>query len=367
VVTQFAISQILIVTTIVAVSQMDFIRTADLGFDQEAVLLLPSSSDSAVMVKHAAFKQELLKIPGVRLVSICSDIPSSDNNSATNFAFNHKPDENFSLYLKFGDADYFKTFDLKMVAGEPYRMDDTSRKVVVNETLLRKLNVSDPQTAIGMEIRMGGGRWRKICGVVKDFKTNSLRETVKPLLIGINKHHMGLFSVKLHTSSLKNSQDEIQKVWDKFFPDYAYSSSFMEEHIQSFYRQEEQMSLLYKIFASLAILISCLGLYGLVSFMAVQKTKEVGIRKVLGAGISNIVFLFSKEFTWLIAVAFVIAAPLAWYFMNSWLDNFAYRVHIGWTVFLIAILASMLVAWISVGYKALRAAVANPIKSLRTE
>lgn len=367
VVAQFAISQILIVFTLVAVSQMDFVRTSDLGFNQEAVLLLPSSSDSAVVVKHSAFKQQLLQIPGVKLVSICSDMPSSDNNSATNFAFNHKPDENFSLFLKFGDPDYFKTFDLKLVAGEPYREDDTARKVVVNETLLRKLNISDPQKAVGMEIRMGAGRWRKICGVVKDFKTNSLRETVKPLLIGINKHHMSLFSVKLHTSSLKGTQDEIRKVWDTFFPDYAYSSSFMEEHIQSFYRQEEQMALLYKIFASLAILISCLGLYGLVSFMAVQKTKEVGIRKVLGAGIGNIVYLFSKEFTLLIALAFVISAPIAWYFMNTWLDDFAYRVHIGWTVFLIAILASVLVAWVSVGYKALRAAIANPIKSLRTE
>ena len=367
VVTQFAISQALIVTTLVAVSQMDFIRTTDLGFNQEAVLLLPSSSDSAVVARHSAFKERLLQIPGVKLVSVCSDIPSSDNNSATNFAFNHQPDENFHLYTKLADADYFKTFDLKFVAGEGYRANDTSRQVVVNETLLRKLNVSDPQKAVGMEIRMGGGRWRKICGVVKDFKTNSLRETVKPLLIGINRRHMALFSVKLHSSSLKKTQDEIRKTWDEFFPDYAYSSSFMEEHIQSFYQQEEQMALLYKIFASLAILISCLGLYGLVSFMAVQKTKEVGIRKVLGAGIGNIVYLFSKEFTLLIVIAFAISAPLAWYFMNSWLDNFAYRVHIGWAVFVIAILASVLVAWISVGYKALRAAIANPIKSLRTE
>ncbi|MGH2565100.1 MAG: ABC transporter permease, partial [Ginsengibacter sp.] len=150
-------------------------------------------------------------------------------------------------------------------------------------------------------------------------------------------------------------------------PEYANTSSFMDENINNFYKQENQLSLLYKIFAGIAIFISCLGLYGLVSFMAVQRTKEVGIRKVLGASVANIMYLFSKEFTSLIVVAFIIAAPLAWYMMNNWLQNFHYRIQIGIGVFALAVLISVMIALITVGYKSIKAAIANPVKSLRTE
>jgi ABC-type antimicrobial peptide transport system permease subunit len=156
-------------------------------------------------------------------------------------------------------------------------------------------------------------------------------------------------------------------MWDKYNPEYAANSYFMDETINDFYKQENQLSLLYKIFAGIAIFISCLGLYGLVSFMAVQRTKEVGIRKVLGASIGNIVYLFSKEFTLLIIIAFTIAAPLAWYMMNSWLQNFHYRIQMSAGMFVLAVLISVVIAWITVGYKSLKAATANPVKSLRTE
>ncbi|HOZ86485.1 MAG TPA: ABC transporter permease [Bacteroidia bacterium] len=367
VITQFAISQALIVGTIVAVSQMDFIRTADLGFNKDAIVVLSSSSDSSVLLRQKPFKENLLKIPGVKHVSLCSDVPSSDNNSGTNFAFNHQPDENFTLFTKFADADYFKTFGLEFSAGEAYQPDDTSGKVVVNETLLKKLNIKNTEEAIGKDIRMGGGRWRQIVGVVKDFKTNSLREEIKPLMIAPRKKHFSIIAVKLLGNNLPASQAEIQRYWDRFFPEYAFDASFMDENIERFYQQEKQMALLYKIFASLAIFISCLGLYGLVSFMVVQKTKEVGIRKVLGAGIHNIVLLFSKEFTILIGVAFTISVPLGWFLMNNWLNNFVYRVSIHWQVFAVSVVISILIAWVAVGFKAIRAAMANPVKSLRTE
>jgi predicted permease len=367
VVVQFAISQILIVGTIVAVSQMEYVRTADLGFNKEALLIVSSSTDSVAQAKHAAFKQALLQLPDVSMVSLSSDIPSSENNAGTNFAFDHKDDENFTLYTKLADADYFETFGLKFAAGGPYEATDTAGSVVVNETLIRKLNLKEPQAAIGKQIRTGGGRWRTIVGVVADFKTNSLREEVKPLYIAARKSRFRMVSIKLKSTSLVRSQQAIEKVWDKFYPEYAYSSMFMDENIENFYRQEKQMALLYKIFSGLAIFISCLGLYGLVSFMTVQKTKEVGIRKVLGAGVGNILLLFSKEFTLLIGLAFVIAVPVSWYVMTNWLNNFAYKITISWVVFAVAIAFSLIIAWISVGYKALRAALANPVKSLRTE
>lgn len=368
VVTQFAISQVLIVGTIVAISQMNFVRNADLGFNKEAILVLSGSSDSTVLSQQIAFKQNLLQLPGVQSVSFSSDVPSSDNNWGTNFYFNHGSEEKYSLYFKCADEDYFKTFGLQFIAGHGYERSDTMKDVVINETLVKKLGLKNANDAIGKEIRMGGrDAWRTIVGVVKDFKTNSLRDEIKPTLIGPRKRFYSNTSVKIRSASLSQTKDAVLKTWDKYYPDYATTNYFMDESINNFYEQEDQLSLLYKIFAGIAIFISCLGLYGLVSFMAVQRTKEVGIRKVLGASAANIVYLFSKEFTLLIIVAFVIAAPLAWYIMNNWLQNFAYRIQMSIGVFVLAIVASVIIALITVGYKSLRAAMMNPVKSLRTE
>lgn len=367
VVTQFAISQVLIICTIVAISQMNSVRNADLGFNKEAVLVLSSNTDSVILSKMDAFKQELQGINGVQSVSFSSDVPSSDNNWSTNFAYNHKDDESFGLFLKFGDEDYFKTFQLQFAAGQGFSHSDTIRDVVVNETLLAKLGIKNPEEAIGKEIRMGRQPWRTIVGVVKDFKTNSLREETKPLLIAARKNVYQNTNVKIKSQNITQAREAVQKLWDKYYPDYANQASFLDESIERFYRQENQMSLLYKIFSGIAILISCLGLYGLVSFMAVQRKKEVGVRKVLGASVGNIVYLFSREFTILIVIAFVIAAPLAWYLMSQWLNNFNYRINIGIWVFAIAMLVSVTIAWITVGYKSVKAALVNPVKSLRSE
>ena len=203
--------------------------------------------------------------------------------------------------------------------------------------------------------------------MVKDFKTNSLKEETKPLTIAARKSFYFTLAVKLHTEHLSQTVAQVQKLWEKTYPEYAYTSHFTDDTIEEFYKQENQLSLLYKIFAGIAIFISCLGLYGLVSFMATQKTKEVGIRKVLGASVGNIVVMFSKEFTVLVTIAFIIAAPVAWYFMNNWLNNFQYRISIGISVFALAIVASLIIAWITVGYKAIRAAMVNPVKSLKSE
>ena len=367
VVIQFAISQVLIIGTIVAVSQMNYVRSADLGFNKDAILLLGGNTDSVMLSNQPAFKEALLKIPGVKGISFASDMPSSESNQGTNFAVDHKPDEFFTLFLKFGDEDYFKTFGLQFIAGKGYAKSDTISQVVINETLLRKLNIASAESAIGKELRIGGGKWKSICGVVKDFKTNSLREEVKPTMISSKRNRYQLSCIKLHTQNMVQAQKQIQQTWDRFFPDYIYIGSFMDESIEKFYEQETQMALLYKIFAALAIFISCLGLYGLISFMVVQKTKEVGIRKVLGAGISNILYLFSKEFALLIAIGFLIAAPLAWYFMNEWLGNFAYRIQISAGIFVLAVVTSLTVAFMAVSYKAIKAAIANPVKSLRSE
>jgi ABC-type antimicrobial peptide transport system permease subunit len=367
VVLQFTISQALIIGTIVAITQMDYVRNADLGFNKEAVMVLGANKDSASLSRLKPFKSELLRIPGVRMVSLNSDAPSSDNNWGTNFAFDHKNDEDFILYLKFADRDYFKTFDLKFISGEPYRDDDTTTGVVVNENLMKQLGIKSASELIGKDLRLGGGRWKRIVGVVNDFKTNSLREDIKPVMIAAKGHYHDRVAIKLHSQNIAATKKEIEKRWEEFFPEYAFFSFFVDESIERFYQQENRLAFLFKIFAGLAIFISCLGLYGLVSFMVVQKTREVGIRKVLGAGVSNIIFLFSKEFTILIVIAFVIACPLAYYIMKGWLDNFVFRIELGLWIFAVAALGSLLLAWCAVGYKAVKAAVTNPVKSLRTE
>jgi len=366
VITQFAISQVLITGTIIAISQMNYIRKADLGFNKEAILVLNSNVDSSVNIRQPAFKQKLLAIPGVRSVSFSSDVPSSESNSSGNFAYDHRPDENFEVYRKMADEDYFKTYGLEIIAGRPYSKSDTIKEVVVNETMVRKLGIKRPGDIIGHEMRLGG-QWRPIVGVVKDFKTNSLRETIKPLAIAERNKRYYYTGIKLNTLHLNEVTKRIEAAWNQFFPEYVYTPTFMDDRINEFYKQENQLSLLYKIFAAIAILISCLGLYGLVSFMAAQKTKEVGIRKVLGASVLNIIYMFSKEFTILILIAFAVAVPVAYYMMHNWLDNFAFRINITVWVFMLAIACSVAIAWITVGYKSIRAAMTSPVKSLRTE
>ncbi|MFI5159864.1 MAG: ABC transporter permease [Sphingobacteriales bacterium] len=370
VILQFGIAQLLIIGTIIAVKQMNFVNSADLGFNKDAILVIPGYNDSISIAKIQSYKLKLLQNPNVKAVSFVSDVPSSENNWGTNFYFNHNNKENgITTFLKYGDADYFKTFGLQFVAGHGYDPSDTARQAVVNETFLSKLNIKKPQEAIGRTIRLGGGNapWLPIVGVVKDFKTNSLREAVKPMVISPAKKQFSEVAIKIETKNLTQTVATLQAQWEKVYPEYAYNGYFLDTNIADFYKQENQMALIYKIFAGIAIFISCLGLYGLVSFMVVQRTKEVGVRKVLGASVASIVYLFSKEFIILITLAFVIAVPFAWYMMTGWLQNFVYRVTMTVDVFILAIVASILLACLTVGYKAIRAALANPVKSLRSE
>lgn len=368
VVLQFAFSQILIICTIIAISQMNFVKNADLGYNKDAILMVHASSDSLVLSKQQAFKDALLANKDVQYVSFSYDAPSSDNSWNSNFAFdNMEKDKDYSLRIKFGDAAYLSTYDLKLIAGRFYTYSDSVTGYVVNETFVKKNGIKNPADAIGKLLRVGGSEPKEVIGVVKDFKLQSLREEIPPIALFPNKKFSASAGVRLKTANVSAAMKQIEQVWNKFYPEYVFQGEFLDESIQQFYLQEQRLSLLYKICAGLAILISCLGLYGLISFMVVQKTKEVGIRKVLGASVSSIMYLFSKEFTILILIAFALAIPAAWYMMQDWLKNFVYKIDIGIGVFIIAIIVSVFIAWLTVGYKAFRAAVANPVKSLRSE
>ena len=301
-------------------------------------------------------------------VTQCTDVPSSDNGWGTNFAFNHKPDENYTLFLKFADADYFKTFGLQFAAGGPYA------KVRYDAGCCYQRNT---RCQTGTEITAGShrkrysiwvGKLEKNLRSCKRFPTEFFtRRNQSLLLIASDKKDYSFTALKLKGSNLAAIKEQVQKVWDKYFPEYANQTYFLDERIENFYDQEHQLALLYKIFAGIAVFISCLGLYGLVSFMAVQRKKEVGIRKVLGASIAQIIYLFSKEFTVLILVAFAIAAPVAWYMMSNWLAHFVYRIPMRPMIFILAVVISVSIAWFTVGYKSFRAALVNPAKSLKSE
>ena len=366
VVTQFAISQMLIIGTLVAVSQMNFIRTLDLGFEKEGVYVL--NLDPGTKANWESFKNKLLENSAVQAVTFSSDQPSSDNNWSQNFSFNNAADEpGFEAFMKFADADYFKTYGLQFAAGQGYAATDSVRSYVINETMAAKLGIKNPQDAIGKPFRLGSGKWRPIAGVVKDFKANSAKEAMKPLVITTGKDFYYQAGIKIRSASLPLTVSQIHAAFESSFPEVVVNGRFFSDSIEAYYQQEQQLTLSYQVFAGLAIFISCLGLYGLVSFMAVQKTKEIGIRKVLGAGLADILILFSKEFTVLVLVACVIAIPVAWFVMNGWLQNFAYRTQIGAGILAVAVGGSLAVAWLTVGYRATQAALANPVKSLRTE
>ena len=369
VVLQFVISQVLIISMLVVIRQMDFFRSASLGFDKDAIVVVPVPNDSLSQSKIDLLKSRLLGQSGINSVSFSAFSASDDSHWNSDFMFDHsKVNTEFNADLKWADVDYFKTYNLQFVAGRPYLQSDTVREFVVNETLVKKLGIRSPQDILGKQIRFWDGVLSApVVGVVKDFHTRSLRAPMAAVVLGSWKDTYQLINIKIQPVRPAQTLAEIERTWNETFPAFVYEYQFLDEKIDHFYRNENRLSEIYQVFAGIAIFISCLGLYGLVSFMAVQRAKEVGIRKVLGASVGNIIFLLSREFTLLIGIAFAIAGPVAYYIMNMWLQDFAYRIQLGIGLFLIAILGTVVLAWMTVAYRAIRTAIANPVEALRYE
>jgi len=364
VVTQFAISQVLIVGTIIVANQMNFFENQDLGFNKDAVVsfFIPDHAKMDVL------RQQLVSDPGVEQVTLSNGAPSYNNN------FNGFTAPKFGIIkddvteVKFIDENYIDMFGLKMLAGQKVVKKgpkDTLQNIIVNETLIHKLGITDPEKAIGQQINWNGPA--TITGVVHDFQSESKHKLRRACILVYNNNRFFMASVKLRAGTMTRTIDQIGKSWSALFPDNLFEYKFLDDHIASFYKQEQKEYTAFKFFSCIAIIIGCLGLYGLVMFAAAQRTKEVGIRKVLGAPLMSIVALFSKEFVVLIVIAFVIAAPLGYWIMNSWLNNYAYHVSIGAGTFLVAIAASFAIAAITIAYQTIKAARANPVKSLRSE
>lgn len=368
VVFQFVVAQLLVIATLVVLEQMRYFRNQPMGFDRKAVVLVDLPSDSSLKVKYPYLKTKIREISGVTDVSFCMDGPSSNWSWGREFYFDGSPEKQpFIVNMQLGDSSYYKTFGIKLLAGRLPEESDTARDAVVNETLIKKLGLSSPGAIIGKTVQFNNGPKLPVVGVIRDFNSKSLREAVQPLVISSDFGAYNFMAVRFDPSKIKTALANVEKTFAGIYPSYLYDPTFMDVRVGNYYKSEQIIGQLFRLLAVLTILISCLGLYGLVSFMAVQKTKEVGIRKVLGASVQNIVYLFSREFTFLIAIAFLIAAPLGYYFMQNWLTDFHNHISIGWQVFLAALSLSVIIAWGTVGYKALRAALANPVKSLRME
>ena len=369
VVFQFVIAQALIIGTLIIVQQMNYFMDQPLGFDKEAIVNVPYRPDSTGGKLTDYLKQQLLS-NGVQAVSFSSNSPmEDDNNMFTTFKFDHAiKDADFQAITKFADNDYVPTYKLQLVAGKNLKPSGWTQEFLVNESFVKSLGLKKPEDIIGKEVSIMNGLIKcPVVGVLKDFNDRSLRQDLAPLLIATNSTMYRQASIKLSTANIASSMQSIKKIWEKAFPNYVYEYRFLDDKIESFYKQENQLSNLYKIFAVIAIFLSCLGLYGLASFMAVQRIKEVGIRKVLGASVSGVVYLFSKEFIILITIAFIIASPLAWYFMNQWLQDYVYRINVSWWIFIVGGISAIVIALITVSFKAIKAALANPVKSLRSE
>jgi ABC-type antimicrobial peptide transport system permease subunit len=367
VVTQFAISQLLIVGTLVIANQMRYSRQADMGFRKDAIVMLPVPEREKSTI--STLNSEISRTAGVERVTFCSDAPASPDFASVGMRFDSRTeDEAFEISVKVGNDQYVSTFDLQVIAGRNLLPSDTVSEFLLNETAVKKLGLRSPQDVIGKKMRIGlNNREGSIVGVVKDFHNKSFHETINPLCITTSNNWYFHCAVKINPANLPATLGAIEAIWKKTFPDQVYEYAFLDEQIARFYELDNMILRLIQAFAGIAIIICCLGLYGLVSFMVAQKTKEVGVRKVLGASVKNIAWLFGKEFIRLLLIAFVMAAPFAWWVMNNWLETFAYRIQIGAGIFILAILITSAVTVIAVGYKSILAALMNPVKSLRSE
>jgi putative ABC transport system permease protein len=368
VVIQFVIAQGLIIGTLLVVRQLDYFTHTSMGFDKSALVTVPFPGDSLSRSKLGFVRNRLMADKDIKIVSYNSNAPADDDLWWTDFRFDHhEKGEAFNVVDRFVDADYLATYSVPLVAGRNVTRTDSVREWLVNETFVKKLGLR-PDQVLNKEIDLWGGRQvGPIVGVVKDFNQSSMKDSLAALIMGNDVRNANVAGIKIAGTDMPAAIAAIKRVWNEAYPDYVFEYQFLDEKVASFYKDDVRLSMFYKIFASIAIFLSCLGLYGLASFMAVQRLKEVGIRKVLGATVGHIVYLFTREFMVLIAVGFLIAAPVAWYFVHEWIQQFVFRIPISGWVFVAGGIAALLIALGTVSYQALRAAMANPIVGLRSE
>ena len=364
---QFVISITLVAGTMLVYDQIDAVRNQQLGFDKDGVLIVPTNGDTAIVNYLETVKNELKRVPGVTDVSGSSTVPGqSTTNQYTEIEMTDGKMSPTNINYIFVDHDFLSTYDIELVAGRNFQRDvkaDDTTAFLINETAMKDFGWT-PEQAIGKRIQkrsMG-----KIIGVVKDFHYRSLHTKVEPLMLALTKY-VGRMSIRIETDDVPATVEGVQTKWKELIPYLPFDYSFLDVEFDRQYKADQQLGKVAGVFTGLAIFIGCLGLLGLTSFVVERRTKEIGIRKVLGASVSSVVVLITREFIWLIAIALVVATPITWYLIERWEQNFTLQAVINPLRFLMAGLAVLLVACLTISFLSLRAASANPTKALRTE
>ena len=366
VISQFCISFVLIAVSILVVSQIDFLKNKDIGVNKDLILHIniPNNNKSVL----TTFKNQLLLKPYIRNFSFERSAPSSKFGGGGQIKFENGEWEKFAVRSRIADENYLETYQIKLLAGHKPIPCDTVREILVNEALIKNLGLKTPEGVINKRLLIGdAGQTGVIVGVVSDFHNTTLYAKIEPTVIFSLANRYKQVAIKLNTFDAHKTIQEISSIWGKTFPDQVMEYSFYDQELAKFYEKEDLIRNLSISFGVLSILISCLGLFGLAAFATTQRTKEIGIRKVLGASVKQIVGLLSKDFIKLVLIAIIIASPIAYYFMNQWLQDFAYRINIEWWIFALAGIIAIAIALLTVSYQAIKAAIANPVKSLRME
>lgn len=374
IVIQFSISVFLIIYTAIILQQMNFMKTKNLGYDKDHVAVIPIAG--RIYKEIPAFKDAIAQVPGVESVTAAYDTPEFVEWGDGIIITDEKGKKEISLNAMPVDLDFTKTLKMQLIAGRDFQqsdfamMDTTNRYAnfqqpyIINETLLKKIGWT-PEQAIGRTIDRGYAG--PVVGVVKDFNFNSLREPIGPMIIFLGRDYSRAFMARINGKDLQGTLGRLEMMWKQRVPERPFTYHFLDEDYNKLYVGEQRSSLLFSIAATLAILLACLGLFGLAAFTTAQKTKEIGIRRVLGANVTSITMLIAKNFLLMIGIAILIATPLAWYAGNKWLQDFAFRIPVQGWVFVAAASITILIALATVGFHSVRSALTNPVKSLRTE
>ena len=368
---QFSISLIFIIATLIIGNQIRYMKDSDKGFSTDAIITIREIQNNPGN-KINVLAENIRRIPGVRQVIREAFAPMGFPHMSGNIEYKDKEDLKLQVSLQPGNENLIPFYEMKLLAGRNMLPSDSLKEIVINETCSKGLGFIKPADALGRQITCWDGKVYPIVGVIADFHENSYHEPIKPVVIAHMPEEEKGIAIKL-TMQHKQAADaklilaNIAKQWKQLYPDEPFECNFLNESIRWLYDQETKTAWLMTVAMAITIFISCMGLFGLALFTAEQRTREIGIRKVLGASVANIMILLSKDFVLLVVIALAIASPVAFYFMNQWLQDFAYRIHISWWVFTLAGLAAISIALITVSFQAVKAAIANPVNSLRTE
>jgi len=367
VVVQFVVSIALLSGTVIVYRQLNYIRNRDLGYNRSNLLSMPMTGEMGD--KQSALKAELESNPlTANFTSITDPISNlSSNTSGVEWEGKTQAENNIWFTKAWVTDHFFDVLQMKMASGRALSVAEfaDSGNFVINEKAATTMGMT-PLSAVGRSIKFNGEKGT-IVGVVKDFNYQPAQAAIEPMILAYNKWNGGIVLVRTQPGKTEATIRALEKISKQLNPAFPFSYGFVDQDIDNLYKGEQQMGNLFNAFAIIAIFISCMGLYGLSAFMAEQRTKEIGVRKVLGASVFNVVYLLSTGFTKLILIAIAIAIPIAWFATDKWLSSFAYRINIGWAIFALSSLGALLIAWITVGYESIKAAIVNPIKSLRTE